>query len=65
MGAGIDIDGAERRIESALSDVATHEGIGQLYDLQATFDDDYNLLIVATLDCPQYPIPRICVAGTL
>jgi hypothetical protein len=52
MSAGIEISAPERQIESAFSGIAVQMGIGNFYDLDATFDANHNLVIVATLQCP-------------
>jgi hypothetical protein len=52
MSAGIEISAPERQIESAFTGIAEEVGIGTFWDLDATFDDNGNLVIVATLECP-------------
>jgi hypothetical protein len=51
----------EREIESAFTGLGQQVGIGNFYDLDATFDADHNLVIVATLICPRtYELGVIC-----
>lgn len=65
---GVSASGAESDIESTLDGIAESVGIAQIHDVQASFDNGGNLVILATLQCPNGEgpvptIPRECMAG--
>ena len=62
--AGAEIGRANRQIESAMRGVAEQVGIGQVYEVRAMFDNHANLVIQATLQCPQTdPVRNTCLEG--
>ncbi len=63
---GSEVDGPEGEIEHALDGAASSVGIATIYDVTASFDNSGNLVILATLLCPQLDPTHInpaCLAG--
>jgi hypothetical protein len=60
MSAGMEISGPERQIESAFTGIGEQIGIGNVWRLDASFDVDNNLKIVATIACPLAHLDAAC-----
>jgi hypothetical protein len=63
---GSDVSGPEGHIEHSLEAAASSVGIAAIWDVTASFDNSGNLVILATLQCPQPDPTRVnpaCLAG--